>query len=257
MRIPTRETDSTVSSTDATLSRQLSFQHKIYVAEQRLLTLAGEGAFSACALRYPNLYGPRQVVPFEWRAVKRVLDGRTQMVIPENGLAIYTRCYVENAARAVLLAVSQPERANGQVFNCGDSDQFSVRQWLEMIFAKLGSSMELVSLPDDLAGPGRAVNPLWGFSTHGYLDTSKVVSVLGYDDVVPAKRALSKTVEWYLQHPPDGTPNAAEFDYAYEDRAISGLRQLRTNLAGFSTPDIHHPYAHPREPRLSSDERGR
>jgi nucleoside-diphosphate-sugar epimerase len=259
MRIRARETDATVDSIDSDPARQLSFQHKIHQAEQRVLSLGSTGAFSSCVLRYPHLYGPRQIVPFEWRVIKRVLDHRPFMVIPENGLAIYTRCYAQNASRAVLLAVSQPGRADGQIFNCGDDDQFSVRQWLEMILARLGSRLELVSLPDDLAGPGRALNPLWGQTTHGYLDTSKLVSVLGYEDAVPALTALHRTVDWYLENPPQWF-KPPDFDYGYEDRAVAGYRELVANVrreSGFEAPTVHHPYAHPRQPGLAFDENGR
>lgn len=262
MRVRSREADAVVaeSGAEATDSTpQIEFQRKIRLAEERVLSLAAAGAYSACLVRYPCLYGPRQVTPFEWRIVRRVLDGRAQMIIPENGLAIYTRCFAGNASHTVLLAVSHPDRANGQIFNCGDSEQFSVRQWVEIALEHLGSSMELFSLPDDLAGPGRALNPMWGLSTHGYLDTSKLEKVLGYHDVVPARLALARTIDWYLDHP--GPPSAGPgFDYDYEDRAISRYRELVTAVRrdlDFEFPRARHPYAHPRNPGLLSDEHGR
>lgn len=260
MRVRTRESDSVLTADEAAASRQAAFQFKIRQAEEQVLEEAARGGFSACLLRYPNIYGPRQVTPLEWRVVKRVLDGRTEMIVPENGLAIYTRCYSGNASHAVLLAVANPQGADGQIFNCGDTDQYSLRQWLELALHHLGSSMRLVSLPDDLAGPGRALNPLWGLSSHGYLDTSKLERLLGYQDAYPAPTALGVTIDWYLQHPPAHVAVLPEFDYAYEDLAISRYRRfseaIRQEL-GFEIPIARHPYAHPKEPGRLRDEHGR
>jgi nucleoside-diphosphate-sugar epimerase len=260
MPVRTRETDDLLTEIEAAASRQAAFQYKIRQAEDRVLEQAASGEFSACLLRYPNIYGPRQVTPLEWRIVKRVLDGRSEMIVPENGLAIYTRWYAANASHAVLLAVARPEDVDGQVLNGGDSDQYSLRQWVEMALDHLGSQMQLVSLPDDLAGPARALNPLWGLSTHGYLDTSRLERLLGYQDIVPARIALAETVDWYLKHPPDQPASGPDFDYAYEDRVISRYRGLvesvRKELV-FQIPLARHPYAHPREPGQFRDEHGR
>ena len=260
MRVPTRESDAALTESEAAESRQAAFQFKIRQAEDQVLERAASGEFSACLLRYPNIYGPRQVTPLEWRVVKRVLDGRAQMIVPENGLAIYTRWYAANASHAVMLAVARPEDADGQVFNGGDSDQYSLRQWLEMALDHLGSRMRLVSLPDDLAGPGRALNPLWGLSTHGYLDTRKLEQALGYQDRMPARLALAQTIDWYLEHPPAQAGPGPEFDYAYEDRVISCYRRLAESVRhelDFQIPLARHPYAHPREPGPHRDEHGR
>jgi nucleoside-diphosphate-sugar epimerase len=260
MRIRTRETDDVLAESDGAAGPQAAFQHKIHQAENQVLDRAASGGYRACLLRYPNLYGPRQVTPLEWRVVKRVLDGRSQMIVPENGLAIYTRWYAGNASHAVILAVARPEQADGEVFNGGDSDQYSLRQWLEMALEHLGSQMSLVSLPDDLAGPGRALNPLWGLSTHGYLDTGKLERVLGYRDTVPARTALGETIDWYLKNPPDQPGSGPDFDYAYEDHVISRYRELVESARAeldFQIPPARHPYPHPRQPGPLRDERGR
>jgi nucleoside-diphosphate-sugar epimerase len=258
MRLRAQETDATVTPGEATTSRQAAFQHKIRAAEQQVFEQAAGGRFSACLLRYPCLYGPRQVTPLEWRVVKRVLDGRAEMIVPENGLAIYTRWYAANASHAVILAVPRPQDADGHIFNGGDQDQFSLRQWLEMALEHLGSPMRLVSLPDDLAGPGRALNPLWGLSTHGYLDTGRLEQRLGYQDALPARLALASTLDWYLRHAPAQDDSGPDFDYAYEDHVISRYRRLADSVGReFAIPQARHPYPHPRQPGRELDEHGR
>ncbi len=62
----------------------------------------------ATHFRYPYVYGPYQLVPREWCVVRRVLDRRPFIVLPEDGLTLCHYGYAENLAHAVLLAVDQP-----------------------------------------------------------------------------------------------------------------------------------------------------
>src|SRR6185503_16533317 len=40
----------------------------------------------ATHLRYPYVYGPHQLVPREWCVVRRILDGRREIILAEDGL---------------------------------------------------------------------------------------------------------------------------------------------------------------------------
>src|SRR5215469_17867856 len=86
----------------------------------------------ATHFRYPLLYGPYQVAPREWCIVRRILDGRP-IIMPDDGLTLNHSAYVENAAHAVLLAVDRPEKARGQIYNCGDERLLTLRQIAEVI----------------------------------------------------------------------------------------------------------------------------
>ncbi len=57
---------------------------------------------------YPLVYGPYQVSPPEWCVIRRILDRRPFMILPDGGLSLFTRGYAANLAHAVLLAVDQP-----------------------------------------------------------------------------------------------------------------------------------------------------
>lgn len=57
----------------------------------------------AVHLRYPQLYGPRQVLPREWPLVRRALDERPVLVLADGGLTTKSVAWVENAAHATLL----------------------------------------------------------------------------------------------------------------------------------------------------------
>ena len=178
----------------------------------------------AAHFRYPYAYGPLQVVPREWSIVRRVLDGRTRMVVPDDGLTLHHHGYTENLAHAVLLGIEHPERSAGQLFNCGDDEVLTIRQVVELCADALGHRLELVSMPHELAVPAR---PLLAqpSPTHRVLDTSLLRERLGYRDVVPAREAVRRTARWLADNPP--APGAAEevvltdpFDYEAEDRLM-------------------------------------
>lgn len=201
---------------------------------------------NAAHIRYPYVYGPRQLVPREWTIVRRVLDGRRRVIVADNGLTLHHHGYTENLAHAVLLAVDQPERCAGRLYNAGDDEVLTVRQVVELIATALGVELEIVSMPWDLALPAR---PLLAqpSPTHRVLDLGRIRADLGYCDVVPAREAIGRTAHWLTEHRPE--PGGLEetvltdpFDYAAEDNLIEAWTTARRALvhavdnAGFSTP---------------------
>lgn len=193
----------------------------------------------ATHFRYPIVYGPYQLLPREWCVVRRVLDGRPHIILPEDGLSLETIGFVENLAHALLLAVDQPQAAAGQIFNCGDEEVLSLRQWVECIAAELGAPLEIVSMPWELAWSAR---PLIGQlrTTHRVMDLSKLRTRLGYRDVVPAREAVARTARWLRENPPPrgGTEEIAltdPFDYAAEDALIQNWQRA---LAALPKPEF-------------------
>ncbi|HZQ57629.1 MAG TPA: hypothetical protein VFA84_06325 [Acidimicrobiales bacterium] len=176
----------------------------------------------AAHFRYPYVYGPYQLAPREWLVVRRILDGRQRMVVPDDGLTLHHHGFTENLAHAVLLAVDH-DGASG-IFNVGDEEVLTVRQVIDVIATELGHPLELVSMPFDIAVPARPLiaQPL---PTHRVMDLGRVRGELGYRDVVPARRAVALSARWLADHPPArGGPEehvlADPFDYTAEDRLM-------------------------------------
>jgi len=189
----------------------------------------------AAHFRYPYVYGPYQLVPREWLIVRRILDGRGRVIVADEGLTLHHHGYTRNLAHALLLAVDQPERAAGKVFNCGDEEVLSVRQVIELIAEELGHDLEIVSMPYEIALPARPLltQPL---PTHRVLDLTRLKSDLGYRDQVPARQAIGDTARWLLEHRP--APGGAEevvladpFAYDAEDRLIEAWHAARAGMA--------------------------
>jgi nucleoside-diphosphate-sugar epimerase len=195
---------------------------------------------TATHFRYPYVYGPRQLAPREWCVVRRILDGRPFLVLPDGGLTLIPFGYVDNLAHALLLAVDQPERSMGEIFNCGDDERLTIRQVAELITDELNHHWELVSMPADLAVPARPLL-MNSRSTHRVVDTAKLRERLGYRDVVPARAAVRLTARWLVAHPPspggyEETALQDPFDYAAEDRLVSWWR-----AADAAPPELGYP----------------
>jgi hypothetical protein len=176
-------------------------------------------------------------MPREWPIVRRILDRRPFVILPDGGLTLNHYGYAGNLAHAVLLAVDQPGRCEGRIYNCGDDEVLSLRQVVEVIARALGSEIEVLSMPWSLARPAR---PLIGqrVPTHRVYDLARLKNDLGYRDLVPPAEALARTARWLADHPPEpGGPEERvlqdPFDYAAEDALAKAWRQA---LADF--PDI-------------------
>ena len=190
---------------------------------------------NATHFRYPWVYGPRQPAPREWSIVRRILDGRTPIIVAEDGLSLSSFGYVENLAHALLLAVDHPEKAAGQVYNAADQQVLTIRQVIEVIAKALAHRFEIVSMPWEIAWPARPlVAQPW--TTHRIVSIAKLESELGYRDVVPPQEALARTARWLVEHPPE--PGGVEemvlqdpFDYAAEDALIASYREAIGKVA--------------------------
>jgi nucleoside-diphosphate-sugar epimerase len=233
-------------------------------AERSVLEQAGGGAFQGTVVRYPQIYGPRNVIPWEWSVVRRVLDGRPYMILPDGGLGMISRCAARNAAEVLLKVVDSPEVADGQAYNCADDEQATFRQWVEQIVDLLDGDLKVVGLPAELAEPTwRELIPIAGLAPHVSVDASKAARELGYVQVVSAQEALTETVSWLLANridPKEYPAHADRFDYAAEDRLISAYRAAMSEVrvaAGRPVPEVFHALPHPKKPSLTVDERGR
>lgn len=216
---------------------------------------------SAIHLRYPWIYGPRQVAHLDWSIVRRVLDRRPSIIVPEGGLMAETRSYSENAAHAVLLAVDTPEAA-GQVFNVGDEEALTVAQRIALICTELGHEIETVGMPTALALPARPMM-MQAHPGHRILDLSATREILGYSDLVPARKAVGVAARWLADNPLEYDGQAEKlledpFDYIQEDRLLDWWRSATDNppvLDYLVEPGFGAYYSGPGTSRRRSEER--
>lgn len=190
----------------------------------------------ATHFRYPYVYGPRQPMPREWPIVRRILDRRPFVILPDGGLTLNHYGYAGNLAHAVLLAVDKPGKCEGRIYNCGDDEVLTLRQVVEVIARALGAEIEVLSMPWSLARPAR---PLIGqrVPTHRVYDLARLKNDLGYRDLVSPAEALARTARWLADHPPEpGGPEERvlqdPFDYGAEDALAKAWRQTLADFPG-------------------------
>lgn len=252
MPIPTPEDAPRVGSED-----EFRFGYLIRVTEDAVMEGHAAGHFDATHYRYPVVYGAGQLGASVWSVVKRVLDGRPHLVLPDGGLGLVTRGYSQNVAHAVLGAVDDPEAAGGQIYNCGDDQQFTMAQWVGLIARALDHDLEVIGLPAAVAFSARDFFPLGSAPLHQLLDTHKIRAELGYRDLVDPAEAVAETARWCAANPPETDPGP--LNYEAEDAQVALYREYLPRLAevDHETAEVHHPYPHPRRPGLDRDHRRR
>jgi nucleoside-diphosphate-sugar epimerase len=203
--------------------------YRIVLTEESVLEHQPE----ASHFRYPFVYGPRQPVPREWLIVKRILDGRPHIILPDGGLTLHHFGYSENLAHAILLAIDRPEKTLGQIYNAADAEVLTLRTVVELIAAGLDHSWEIVNMPWELATPARPLitQPL---TTHRVIDVSKMQRDFGYHDRVPPREAVVSTARWLVENPL--TENQQQllqdpFDYANEDLLVESWKKATASMS--------------------------
>ncbi len=230
------------------------FNHLMWVSEEAVMQAHREGHYQATYFRYPLLYGPHAPGNPDWSVVRRVLDGRQQIVIAANGL-IRRRGYARNTAHALLLAVDKPTESSGQIYNIRDERQYTQRQHAAFIIQRLQGACEIVEAPPTVAHRvykgGAAELPAGVIE----FDISKIKAQLGYRDIVTPAEGLAESVDWLVANrPPPGGEIERQlgdpFAYDAEDALIAACRHGYAAAESVAFPDMQlgHIYRHPKKP---------
>jgi len=140
------------------------------------------------ALRYFNIFGPRQDPASEYAAVvprfiKALLEDG-EITIHGDGEQTRDFTYIDNALDANVLAASSPF-APGRVVNVATGQQYSVNCLLETLERLTGKKARRVTLP---SRPGDA--------RHSLADISLARQILGYEPSVSFQDGLERTIRW-------------------------------------------------------------
>jgi len=149
--------------------------------------------------------------------VKRVMDGRQRMILPEDFAAWRgPRGYVEDVAHAIALAAVSG-RVAGRVYNVAEEQALSELEWRSKLARQLGWKGDFVVLPPRQT-PKHLQVP-FNTAQHVVASSTRIRSELGFAEVVTREEALQQTLSWEVEHPPSFIP--PEFDYEAEDEALS------------------------------------
>jgi dTDP-L-rhamnose 4-epimerase len=159
--------------------------------DQELMCLSVGQAYGipVTALRYFNVYGPRQALSNPYTGVAaifsgRLLNGRSPVVF-EDGEQRRDFIHVGDIARANILALESAQ-ANGEILNIGTGRPFSVLDVAEALARELDLDVE-----PEFPGQFRA-----GDIRHCYADVSRAKDVLGFEAQVPFEDGVPVLVDW-------------------------------------------------------------
>jgi UDP-glucose 4-epimerase len=141
------------------------------------------------ALRYFNVFGPRQDPKSEYAAViprfcTRMLAG-TPPIVYGDGEQSRDFTFVTNVINANWQAATSADAA-GEAFNIGCGSQISLNQLIEKLVLILGSPVKPVY------EPARK-----GDVRHSVADISKSARMLGYVPAVSLEDGLRRVLDWY------------------------------------------------------------
>ena len=177
----------------------------------------GDPKLPGTILRLPMIYGPGDPVHRFHPVLKRIDDGRKQIIFADDVAPLRTpRGYVEDVGAAVALAATSPQAA-GRIYNVCETEFFGELDWARKIAAATGWKGEFVVLPHDRTPK----HLLWPGNTaqHVVASSERIRKELGYRELLPREEAIRRTIEWERAHPP--AQPLAQFNYEAEDGALS------------------------------------
>ena len=160
-------------------------------ADEVILAAIADG-LPAAILRLPHLYGPRDPHCAEWFFAKRALEGRTRIAVPDAGLHICHRGFVQNMAWGVVRALTAA-RAPGQVYNLGEEKLYTLAQLTRAVARALDHGWDIYSVPGHL----------WRtpYDHTSFYDLRKARAHLRYRDRMIPRDGLELTLAWLCQEP--------------------------------------------------------
>jgi nucleoside-diphosphate-sugar epimerase len=160
-------------------------------AEQYVLAFARASLLEAVALRYFNVFGPRQDPDSPYAAViptffRSAYQGCPAVVFGD-GAQTRDFTYVANVVDANLRAAGAPaETANGAVVNVGAGERTSLLRLLELVRQVTGRELAFHLRP-----------PRAGEVRDSVAGLARAQSLIGYRPSVTLKDGLKRTWEWF------------------------------------------------------------
>ena len=193
--VPTRE--------DAPLRPTSPYAISKRDCEELILVGGRAHGLETVALRYLNVYGPRQALGNPYTGVAavfcaRLLLGRRPLVY-EDGAQRRDLVHVSDVVRANLLALEAPA-AVGEAINIGTGESLSIRELAITLAHELGRDQ----LAPEISGEYRA-----GDIRHCWADVTKARELLGFRPLVRREAALGELASWVAGEQPADRSDAA------------------------------------------------
>jgi len=181
--------------------------------EEMCLTFGQAYSIPTVALRFFNVYGPRQALSNPYTGVAaifsaRLLNRKSPLVF-EDGRQSRDFVHVSDIVRGILLAL-HTDAVENDVFNIGTGTPLSVMDVARTLAQEIGVESEPEIVDQYRAGDIR----------HCYADITKIGRMLGYKPRVRFADGMRELVSSIREE-----PAADNIDAAYRELAVRGLTQ--------------------------------
>ena len=159
------------------------------VQEEMVLMLGTTYGIPSFALRYFNIYGPRQSLSNPYTGVaaiflSRILNGNAPLIF-EDGNQSRDFIHVRDIARANLACLESTQQGQ-YALNVGCGHRISVNQIAELLIRKLNATV--------------APNPVYKFREgdirHCYSDSGAITRLLGYSPQIDFESGMDDLIDW-------------------------------------------------------------
>ncbi|MFB6179896.1 MAG: NAD-dependent epimerase/dehydratase family protein, partial [Halorientalis sp.] len=159
-----------------------------YYTEKLSLQCSDLYDIDTVALRYFNIFGPRQDPNGEYAAVipkfiDLLLSGERPMIYGD-GEQSRDFTYIDNAIQANIAAAESD--VTGEAFNVGCGGRVTINELVETLNDLLGTDID-----------PRYEDPRPGDVRHSHADISKAAEMFEYDPAVSFSEGLERTIEYY------------------------------------------------------------
>jgi dTDP-L-rhamnose 4-epimerase len=174
--------------------------------QERLCLIWGQAyGVPTTALRFFNVYGPRQALSNPYTGVlaifaSRLLNGNPPLV-NEDGRQRRDFVAVSDVARACRLAL-ESDRAAGQVLNVGSGRSISVLEIADLLAAALATDVQ-----PEITNSARA-----GDIRHCFADITLAREALGFEPHVTLEDGIAELVEWLADQEADDRVESAQVE---------------------------------------------
>ena len=146
---------------------------------------------NAYILRPPYLYGPMNNVYREAFAFDCAMQGR-RFYLPKDGEMKLQFFHVEDLCRFIdIILQKKPVQ---QIFNVGNREMISVKEWVELCYNTVGKEAEFVNVYEDVFQRN-----YFSFSDYEYyLDVEKQYEFM--PTVKPLREGIREAFEWYKEN---------------------------------------------------------
>ena len=181
--------------------------------QERMCLLVGQAySIPTVALRFFNVYGPRQALSNPYTGVLAIFAARylnrKPPLINEDGDQQRDFVSVYDVAQACRLALEVPGAAN-QVFNIGSGQHYTIRE----VAARMARALDLEYIQPEITGKYRV-----GDIRHCFADLQRAREVLGYRPRVAFDEGLMELATWLA--------GQVAYDHVQEAHAELAVRGL-------------------------------